>query len=349
MWQSDFRYFASLTTPNGEALGNVRLNVDWVPAVRWAEFERGLKRGRAAECESGRGRALPVIEPAWSRTRGRPYLGNVTVRTNGSEHVVFPLAYFVRAVSAAAARLVAAGSLAEGQRFDFDVYALADAKRVSAPSEARAVAIDTALDVDAVALAPLLTRAVSHRAGVRDAGAATDTMPIFIPERVLMEATERAERSRDIETGAVLVGKLCRDRDGTLFSRVTAQIPAEHTEATRESLRFTPDTWTAVGAALRLRNRGEIVLGWSHSHPWFCERCTPAQRAVCPLSAPTFSNADRHVHREVFQQPWNFALLISFLGHERPSYDMFAWNRGQIEAAPFYALPETDDDGGDSV
>ena len=95
-----------------------------------------------------------------------------------------------------------------------------------------------------------------------------------------------------------------------------------------------------VDAAIRLRGLGEIPLGWWHSHPFFCARCTPAQRALCAFSSPAFSAADRDLHREVFQKPWSIALLLSFLGGERPSYDVFAWNRGQIEAVSYFTLPD---------
>jgi proteasome lid subunit RPN8/RPN11 len=343
MWRSDFEYYAALTAPAGDAIANVRLDVDWVPAMRWSEFERELKapdaRPRAAAC----GTPASLIEPRWSASRGRPYVVGVSVRTNGSEPVNFPLTYFSLAASAAASQLVESGSLATGQRFDFHVYALPDAGRVSMP-DTQVVAVDSMPDVDRAELALLLERAEAHVPhGITapdNAAAVADTMPILIPQRVLEEARSRAEDTRDVETGGILVGKLSRDEQGRLFASVTAQISAEHTQATRASLRFTPRTWAGVDAAIRLRNRAEIPLGWWHSHPFFCAHCPPERRAVCPFSMPTFSRDDRHLHREVFQQPWSIALLLSFLGEEEPSYDVFAWSRGQIEAVPFFALPE---------
>jgi hypothetical protein len=62
---------------------------------------------------------------------------------------------------------------------------------------------------------------------------------------------------------------------------------------------------------------------------------------LCPFSSPAFSAADRDLHREVFQKSWSIALLLSFLGGERPSYDVFAWNQGQIEAVNYLTLPAT--------
>ena len=144
------------------------------------------------------------------------------------------------------------------------------------------------------------------------------------------------------------MGNLFRDANNTLFCRVTAQIPSEHTTATRQSLRFTPATWVNVDAAIRLRGRGEIPLGWWHSHPFFCSKCSLEQRALCPFSSPAFSAADRDLHREVFQKSWSIALLLSFLGDERPSYDVFAWNHGQIEEVKYYTLPDSGGISGES-
>lgn len=344
MWESHFHYYAAVESADGVPIGDVRLNLDWVPALRWAEFEEGVKQGRAPETCS----AHPVIEPIWSPEGEPPYVGGVIVRRAepGAKAVGFPLTYFSSAVVQASCELVASGALVAGQRFDYKVFALANERaRDEANPGIDVVAIDTLPPIDRAELAPLLAAvgAPIESRGIATAGssrALAETMPTFIPQIVLDEATELARDVGEVETGGILVGKLCRDSSGTLFSRVTAQIPAEHTVATRQSLRFLPETWVSVDAAIRLRNREEIPLGWWHAHPFFCAQCPPENRALCAFSSPAFSVADRDVHREVFQKPWSIALLLSFLGEERPSYDVFAWNQGQIEAAKFFTLPD---------
>ncbi len=344
MWQSDFQYYVALESRAGKPIGDVRLNVDWIPALRWAEFEQSVKNDRMPEKRS----AHPVIEPIWSPEGEPPYVRGIIVRGNGdgAESVKFPLTYFSGAVIAASSQLVASGAMVAGQRFDYKVYALADAQgRDRASRGFDVTAVDELHAVDRAELAPLMAEAEANSengnaTSTASARNVTETMPIFIPQHVLDEATELARNVGDVETGGILVGKLCRDSNGTLFLRVTAQIPADHTEATRESLRFTPETWVSVDAAISLRNMGEIPLGWWHNHPFFCRNCSPEQRAVCPFSVPAFSAADRDLHREVFQKPWSIALLLSFLGGERPSYDVFAWNQGQIEAVKFFTLPD---------
>ncbi len=340
MWQSDFQYYLAVESVDGESIGDVRLDVDWIPALRWAEFEQNVRNQRAL---NGCGTS-PVIEPVWNPEREPPYVGGVTIRDYepGAEATPFTLTYFSDAVTKASAELVASGALATGQPFEYKIYALAQAKpRDPVSWEIDIVALDELPPIQSVELAPLMADAeINTNIAVRRSSDRTPTMPIFIPQSVLDEATDLARNVGDIETGGILVGSLCRDPDGTLYSKVTAQIPAEHTTATRESLRFHHATWVSVDAAIRLRNLGEIPLGWWHAHPFFCEHCPSERRSLCPFSIPKFSVADRGVHREVFQKSWSVALLLSFLGAEQPSYDLFGWNQGQIEAMPFITLPD---------
>jgi proteasome lid subunit RPN8/RPN11 len=337
MWLSDFQFYAELESPVGERLRDVRLDVDWIPALRWAVFEQAVRN----EPPAAKRVARPRIEPLWSPDGEPPYIRGVTIHSveSGADPVEFPLTYFFGAVTAASAGLVDSGELQPGQEFDYRIYALSGGRNEDS--------LESTAEISPVDDAPAIVR--RELATVTNGGAETTVagrMPIVFSERVLAEATELAASADDVETGGILVGKLCRDPDGTVFSLVTAQIPAEHTSSTQHSLRFTPETWVSVDAAVRLRNHDETTLGWWHSHPFFCRKCTPLQRAACPFSKPTFSAADRDVHREVFQQPWNVALLLSFLGQPSPSLDVFAWNRGQIEAAQFTVNPSNEGNKG---
>jgi Prokaryotic homologs of the JAB domain len=344
MWRSEFQYFAAVESTDGEAIGDVPLSVDWIPAIRWAEFEE-ISSERACEDEAG----VMTIEPLWSR-ESRPYVRGFTIGRDGRDNgcVHFPLSYFETAVVDAATELVESGALIRGQRFEYKLYALSSDAAPRTPngpgeteSSARVAPVDAQPPIVARTLAALgpgvrLDRDSAPSAATGDAHG--PALRVFIPQTVLDEATTLAEQAGDVETGGILVGNLCRDPETGLFSVVTAQIPAERTEATRESLRFTFETWARVDAALRLRNRTELPLGWWHSHPFFCRACPPSRRERCPFSVPTFSLADKALHREVFQTPWSVALLLSFLGGERPSYDLYGWNRGQIEAQEFSTL-----------
>ena len=197
--------------------------------------------------------------------------------------------------------------------------------------------------IGAADMAPLL-RCAEPDSGLAG-GASTTPHPdpllrVFVPRSLLDEVTRLGRAAGNLETGGILLGSLLRDRGGEIFVRLSAQIPAAHTVATQGSLRFTPATWASVDAAIRLRASDEMALGWWHSHPFFCAQCPPERRALCPLASPVFSEADRALHREVFQMPWNVALLLSFLDDDNPSYDLFSWQRGAIEALRFYVIPD---------
>ena len=339
MSSAEYTYFATLEKPGGEPICDERLEVDFHPALECARFDDRTRRMGSAHPPS----PVPVIRPVWSDANSPPYVRGFAVYASGREPVTteFPLTYFSSAVSAASRRLVENGTLQAGQRFDYRVYALPNtSRRHDAEPSCDVVADDAFPEFDTQNVTALLARAERIALpGVPDESASL-APAILIPRRVLTEATELARQADDVETGGVLVGRLCRAANGRICYRITAQIAAEHTVATRESLRFTPETWVSVNAAIQLRNLGETAMGWWHSHPWFCRLCPPERRAVCALSTPVFSPADRAVHREVFVRPWNVALLLSFLGEQEPSYDVFAWKQGQIEATEFYVLPD---------
>ena len=342
MWQSDYQYYASLNTAHGDQIAEVQLDIDWIPALRWAEFEY-MQKGKTAACP-----AAPVIEPIWEPKSTPPFIAGAMIyhgadRIEGSR---FPLGYFSTAISAASSQLLASGKLSPGQSFSYQIYALAD-KKPRGPVDAGVdiVAVDEPPSIEQANLASLLASAetdvdIDNDDELAGLQSVDDAMPVFVSRSVLDEARALGQSAGDVETGGILLGKLLRDNNGTLFSRVTAQIPAEHTRATRESLSFTPATWASVDAAISLRASDELALGWWHSHPFFCRQCTPANRAVCPLAIPLFSAADRALHREIFQKPWSIGLLLSFLGQAQPGYNLFAWHHGQIEDVNFSILPD---------
>lgn len=344
---SDYRFYASLSTPGGEPLGELPLAIDWIPALRWAQFER-LRTNVAAPVGADPGQ--PSIIPEWHDEDGPPFVAGIGIRHPGSEDAMsrLPLEYLYPSVIDASAGLVADGSLRAGQPFGYRIYALAEpGARQTDPSGIEIQALPQAPAIEFSDLSSLLRIAEpgpvpGDENGVVSPRRTDPALRAFLPRALLDEVTRLSDVAGDVETGGILVGKLLRDRGGEIFVRVTAQIAARHTEATQGSLRFTPATWAAADAAIRLRSSNEVTLGWWHRHPHFCKRCPPQRRAHCPLSKPMFSADDRALHREVFQMPWNVALLLSYLGDERPSYDLFTWDRGLIGASRFYILTDPD-------
>ena len=165
---------------------------------------------------------------------------------------------------------------------------------------------------------------------------------MILQRAVLDEAIARAQAAGSLETGGVLLGRLARDSDsGDLLLEVTAQVPAVGALAEEASLRFTPGTWQAVQAALRLRHSGEHMVGWWHSHPhgvWPCRNCPPERRAVCPSNRAFFSTMDVAVHRTAFAGALNVSLLISFLEGAEPHHNLFGWHQGMVRERGYHVV-----------
>lgn len=351
MRQSDYQYYASMSAADGAHIAEVQLDVDWIPALRWAEFERLQKGDMTTACP-----AAPLIEPIWETESTPPFITGAMIY-HGADRIAgsrFPLKYFSAAISAASSQLLSSGKLSPGQTFSYRIYALADKQsRGTLDSGVDIIALDEPPSIELADLASLSASAetnvgIDSEDNLAASRSVDDAMPVLVSRSVLDEARALGQAAGEVESGGILLGKLLRDSNGTLFSRVTTQIPAEHTRATRASLSFTPATWASVDAAISLRASDEIALGWWHSHPFFCHRCPALSRAVCPLAVPLFSAADRALHREVFQKPWSIGLLLSFLGDPQPSYNLFAWNHGQIEDVTFYILPDQASTNGDN-
>jgi hypothetical protein len=153
-----------------------------------------------------------------------------------------------------------------------------------------------------------------------------------------------------VETGGLLLGRLHRylnADDHGIAVEVTAQIPAQFTDASSTSLRFTDETWSAANHALRLRksagnpHANEIVIGWVHSHPskqWCNESCPMETRLTCPKQAPFFSSDDLTLHREVFPKAYHLALLVN-VADAGTTVSAFAADRGVMRQVPYHVTP----------
>jgi proteasome lid subunit RPN8/RPN11 len=341
--RSCHRYVAEASLREGRRLGELALGPDLGPAAEWSHLE-GVRRGALpALAHHGPG----VVEPVFDEADGPPYVAGIRVRFDAAdpayEAPVVPWDYFHHWVEASAARLVHDGTLEANASFVYRICAF-PRQGSDAPGTAPADRADQAclpcappapLALGRAALAP--RRAQAGRA----CQAAWDDhdFPVFVHAAVLDEAAEMARAAGERETGGILVGHLHRDTESTeIHAEITAQIPATEARAGRARLEFTAETWSAVSDALALRRRGELWLGWWHSHPYFCQRCDPAQRRRCALSRPFFSREDCELHRSVFDTAFSVALLLTDVGEARLRRDWFGWRHGAIAARGCYLL-----------
>lgn len=339
MFATDYRYGLMLFRADGSDLDTVPVTVDWEPAAECARFGYA-RRGSLPLCGEG----PASIEPLWHRTEGEPYLrGFRVVHDNHGRKMTsdFPSSYFDEVAARASSELVKSGKLAAGDRYLYQAIAIA--KNGSSQPAAGLVleVVEEKLAVRLVESDLGDLRRHSSPSGVVDA----DDMPVFIPQRVLEETASLTRAAEGCETGGVLIGRLHRDAAlPEIFAEVTAQIPAEHTQGTVAKLTFTAETWSAASAAIQLRNKGEIYVGYWHSHPvraWCgAKQCSPEKQKVCALAKDFFSEDDVAVMRAAFPRAYSVGLVANDTAFSPVSFSLFGWREGKIHPRGFYLLEE---------
>ncbi len=343
----DYQYTLDILAEDGRELDRMVVTPDWKAALEWAHFE-GIREGRLRPVSA----AVPgVIEPVWEAKAGEPFVAafRAVIPSQGKGDVSreIPRTYLQSLAQEASAKLVEKGTLQSGAPFRYVVSAF------PAPAAPRAEENPTdGFSVEEI-VRPLPLTEGSLGGLMRDAAPAGSDepgshVPVFVPRRVLDETVELAQAAGDVETGGVLVGTLHRDESAPdIFVEVTAQIPAPHTLSRSTKLTFTGETWAAVQAALNLRRRNEIMIGWWHFHPDFCRlrNCPVERRRLCPGASPFFSAEDVHLHATCFPSAYHVALLISdSTAAGGMTWSLFGWSQGKVSARGFHVLNEKGED-----
>jgi len=341
--RTEYRYVVELLhSENSRQLAQSPVDVDFGPLLDWARFDRA-RRDRSAEVFLNPD--IGQVQPAWDAELGEPHVEGLRVAFPGgeaSESVAIPKNYFKTAAREAAKGLIKDGTLGEGDTFRYLICAYPTSEQEAAPQAEAGFTIEPVrqpLPLSEGRLEPL-------RAGAGVSGPdASAAFPVFIPQTVIDEATQLTEAAGAEETGGILIGHLRRDLEvGEIFAEVTAQIPARHARGELTRLTFNKETWTDVDAAIRLRKLKELYLGWWHSHParQWCKDCPIENRKVCKLSGEFFSAHDVALHRTVFPQPYQVALVISDSYAHGLTWPLFGWHQGTVQQRGFYVLESGD-------
>jgi proteasome lid subunit RPN8/RPN11 len=335
MSANGYQYVIELFREDDSPLGQASVKVDWGPAEEWAKFQ-AMRRGLLASNEPGR---VSSIEPIWLREVGEPYLEGfrVNVATSAGEVATeFPSSYFKALATQASSHFIEKGKLETGQKFR---YLAAAFRQTESPNGSRfqftTEEVAPSIAIKDSSLAESIAEAVPH--GTICAG----DVPAFVPQRVLDEAAALSRNAGAKETGGILIGHLHRDRSvPEVFVEITAQIHARHTEADLTKLTFTAETWTEVQAAIDLRRKDEIMLGWWHSHPvreW-CKECPVERQQVCKMSGDFFSAHDHALHRTVFPSAYSIALVANDVATGDVTFSAFGWRDGLLEPRGFHVV-----------
>lgn len=343
MVKSSYQYVLELFRKDGTQLGQASVDIDWTTAEECARFA-AVRRGRLPAATAG----TTVVQPIWHPTIGAPYVGSFLLAIAGTEvggevpeierdrqdvACELPTAYLQSLAQQATAHFVENGTLQSGERV---VYLTLAFPARESPAEAAAMAFSA----EEVATSAAFTEASigEHSGGAICVGEPHgEDVPVFVPQAVLDEAAHLSRQAGTVETGGILIGHLHRDTDaGDVFVRVTAQLPARHTEATATRLTFTSETWTDVRAAIALRRRDEVMLGWWHSHPvrHWCRDCPEERQRVCRFRGDFFSEHDAALHRAVFSKAYSIALVVNDAADES-TFSMFGWRHGLLAARAF--------------
>jgi hypothetical protein len=346
----EFRYTLEFQKRNPpERLGAVPIMPDWEPLLQWAGFSvlrNDPVRVAIVDIDNIQ------IEPCWDAQRGRPYITalRAIVHQDVGDPIMYevPLNYFHSLAQEASSEFVKCGKLAAGEIFEYSVCAYPQQivkQKPASDSRFSVTPVAETLAIDERSLDEFLP-AVFANAYIH-----TEQLPVFLPKFVLEEAAELLAKAGAVETGGILIGHLHRDsRLQEVFLEVTAQIPARHAQQELTRLAFTPDTWSAVDAALTLRGQGEVYVGWWHTHPagHWCDACPPETKQRCNmagrLSGDFFSNYDLALHRAVFPSAYSVALVISDSCQTpgNPAWQLYGWHYGMMMPREFHILNADD-------
>jgi proteasome lid subunit RPN8/RPN11 len=339
MLANKYRYVIELFREDDSPVGQASVKVDWGPAEEWAKFQT-LRRSLSGCDETGR---VSSIEPIWLRDIGEPYLEGFRVNITGGDGEVstdFSTSYFKSLAALAASQFIEKGRLETGARFRYLAAAFRQQENESKSSRLQFTTeeVTRPIAIKDSSLSESVARSVPQ--GTICAGG----VMVFVPQRVLDEAAKLSREAGAKETGGILIGHLHRDSTvPDIFLEVAAQIHARHTEADLTRLTFTAETWTEVQAAIDLRRKNEIMLGWWHSHPvreW-CKDCAPERQQVCKMANDFFSAHDHALHRTVFPSAYSVALVANDLPSGEVTFSAFGWRDGLIEPRGFHVTTDS--------
>ena len=327
-----WKYCIELRRQGGLALGLHACEPDIEPACEAIRLD-ALRDGANGDVPSSSFRHHPV----WDGSRGAPYLAGIRVAHAGRECIASTRSCFEDAARKISATLRDLGQVGADEELDYEIQALPDAP----PRRAARAAFQLE---ELPSMPPLCEADVAamFERSIPVGGVANSHLPIFIPRRVIAELNSRSVAADGIETGSILLGRLCRDRaTRALAAVITAQIPAESTEGDATRLKFTAATWEAGMAAAHERGLDEKMIGTCHSHPsraW-CRRagCTAEMQRVCKLAQPFLSTEDRILHRSVFVRGWSVSLVVVD-ATDGVRHGLFGWHRGELVSRGYHLL-----------
>jgi hypothetical protein len=336
-----YDYYIEMQGAGGSAR-HVRIEDDTIALAVDATAFSALCEGRLAP---GGLPGQAVIEPVWEREDLSPYLVGleVTIVWNDESGENSYTRRFDKSPFHPRAKQLAAALIQEelqaqpdnerpeeaaGPKYVWKVMAIRKAAGPPAPSRKFSAGAEaTAFPIQTLALEDF---------GLRWPGS-PEPFSVFVASSVIGEIQDRTRALEGrAEQAGVLIGRLGQESGSNrLFAVVTAHLEAEvNVEAGRDSFKFTAETFIEIHRRIRLRQSGEIVLGWQHSHH-YCPTC-PANTSGTTIF---FSAADISVQAAAFRSPYMVALVAGRdldLEPFRPAVKMFGWSGADMVPRRFH-------------
>lgn len=135
--------------------------------------------------------------------------------------------------------------------------------------------------------------------------------------------------SPEVEEGGFLVGHVFADQqDRTRYIvKITAVLRAERTGASLLHFTFTGESFMRVSEIIAMRERGEELVGWYHSHLF------PATDEL------GLSSIDINLHAGTFHRPWQLAGLINLTEDQRV-VRFYAADGGRLKQVPYWVADQ---------
>jgi hypothetical protein len=266
----------------------------------------------------------------------------------------------LREVAARGARkLVAAGALAPGDVYYFEV----NAEQVEpGPDSAKDDGPRLAFTDKDPPLA-LLTIPIRllYRQAVRLGPDLEGFCPVFFTQEALAEAERLSRRGGERvppqETGAILIGPLCScPETGEAFPVVSHVVSVQEAEEREFALTYSSNSWGRIREALREKQAepgGQTyrLLGQSHGHNFppcdgklTCSEC--ALQPSCTRTSVFVSEADQQWSRAVFsRQPWHLCQIFGLDARGAGASALFGQRDARLKQRPYFLIPHFDPEG----
>jgi hypothetical protein len=337
----NYSYALHLYKQDGSPLGQASVEIDWEPALEWCHLQ-GIRKGKLPPMFNI---GHHTIEPIWDAEVGKPFLSSfrtVISADDGSEgfSVEFPITYFASPALKASEDYLNTGQLKPGDLLRYRMAASSGRPAFQAEaSRAQSFSVREVpkpIPLGAKSLRRLRIESVPFE------GEEDEDLPVFISNHVLEEACSRTRQGGAHEVGGILLGHLHRDTDSSeVIAEVTAEVPVLSAQSKLYSLSITGESWAAVRKAIDLRNNGEMMLGWWHSHSFMkelCQNCERLEDKSCDHTAVYMSEKDCGLHRAAFYRAYNLALVLGDTPCTGLRYGLYGWSRGGIHRRGFRIL-----------